>query len=87
MTRKCKAELIEKKVVEFEGHVETTEALIREIHVDLDRKAESDLVDMIRNDKISKGELAEYLPPYLQSESLKEFILQIVNEKIEIAQE
>lgn len=65
MTRKCKAELVEKKIVEFEGHVDATEALIREINLDLERKAESDLVDMIRNDKVSKGDIAEYLPPYL----------------------
>ena len=40
MTRKGKAELIEQKIVEFEGHVETTEELLREVHVDLERKAE-----------------------------------------------
>ena len=33
MTRKGKAELIEQKIVEFEGHIETTEELLREIHV------------------------------------------------------
>ena len=33
MTRKGKAELIENKIVEFEGHVETTEELLREIYV------------------------------------------------------
>jgi len=33
MTRKGKAELIEQKIIEFEGHVETTEELLREVHV------------------------------------------------------
>jgi hypothetical protein len=65
MTRKGRNDLIEKKIIEFEGHVETIEGLIREIHVDIERKAESDLVDMIRDDKVSKSDMGEHLPAYL----------------------
>jgi len=42
---------------------------------------------MIRDDKISKTDVAQYLPPYLSQDSMRHQILAIVKEKLEIAQE
>lgn len=68
ISRKCKSDLIEKKIVEFEEVVTAIEDHIRTMQYQIESKCDKDLADIIRDDKVSKTDFAHYLPYYLQEE-------------------
>jgi len=82
MSRKGKTEVFEAKILEFEGHIDTVEGHLRGIHLQLEQKAESDLVDLLRNDKLSCADLESKLPGHLALHSLAAQMEEIVRGKM-----
>ena len=82
MSRKGKTEVFEAKILEFEGHVDTIEGHLRNIHLQLDQKAESDLVELLRNDKVSCADVEAKLPGHLALHALADQMDAIVKGKM-----
>ena len=74
ISRKCKSDLIDQKILEFENVVTTLEEHLRNIQFQMDLKCDKDFVDIIREDKVSKNDLSVHLPDYLQHEDLTKMI-------------
>lgn len=71
MTSKERQNFINLKVAQFEDTMAEVEEHLKSLQMDLDSKADKDLLDIVRNDKVSKAEFVNFLPSYLVEENLK----------------
>lgn len=71
MTNKERQGFINAKVAQFEDAMAEVEEHLKSLQLDVDGKADQDLLDIVRGDKISKADLKNHLPSYLVEENLK----------------
>jgi hypothetical protein len=79
ISRKTKGELIEKKIMEFEDNIAKIEEILRKLEKSIDEKPSMQLIDLVRDDKVSKKDIYSYIP---DNEAIKKNIHLVVQQNM-----
>jgi len=81
LTRKGKADLIDSKIIEFEDNFALIDQHFLIMQNLVDTKIDKELINILREDKISKSEIHKYLP---DANEMKMKLEDILKDKMDI---